>query len=403
MTTVAEFSQLCLNLSQALPPFNIEIVDALGCITSEDIHSKLDMPPHNIATTDGYAITAIDKEKLESDGKLSLPVVGDVHAHSTHHDTVTDGTCVRVFSGSPLPHRACHVVRLDHTDRGDVTVNIHTFSQRTYIEETARIAHAGDVIIKAHTRLTAKHIALLVAAGYQRVMVHPTPRVAIISIGNELIDPGTPLTIGHTYDVNSYALSVATKAAGAEVYRVHASNDDRHSLRDIIDDQLVRSDVIITTGGLSEGDHSLNDIVSTMENMRLENISMTPEAKIGAGTVDMDNTLMFCLPGNPVAALTCFDIFIRPALRKISGYTQNQTRIIKAKASTSFEATSSQRDYISVFVSGNPSEGYTFTPLHDVFHRDVYTLSQANGYAIVPEYKEYVASGDELECFIFNK
>src|SRR5699024_5696404 len=178
---------------------------------------------------------------------------------------------------------------------------------------------AEQVALAAGERVGARQIALLAALGRSRVSVHPRPRVVLISVGDELVEPGRMMTTGAVYDANGHALATAVQDAGGSTFRVAAVPDERTGLREVLEDQLVRADLIITTGGLSAGaNDTVKDVLSPLGTVRFDNVGIAPGRQYGVGTVG-DGTPILCLPGDPVAAQIGFEVFVRPALLAMAG------------------------------------------------------------------------------------
>lgn len=406
MKSVAQHLEECLSIAQPLTPFETDLRAALGCITLEDIRAQVDVPATDISTCDGYALNTQDIHSLP----IKLPVLESISADTPIAPRLIQGACVRLASGSALPPGANLVVPASYTDLGEAFVTIHSLPanieelQRTTIRRKASDMEVGAVICPEGTRITPRHLAVLAAGGRDRILVRPAPRVVVMSIGDELVPPGSPLAPGRTYDATSHSLTAAIEHLGASVSRVSCVTDDRTELRSMIEDQLVRADVIITTGGLSyAGGDSLRDVLTPLGQVRFDSIAMSPGSMVGVGTIG-EGAMVFCLPGNPVAALVSFEVFVRPALRSIAGYTNLRPRVIKARACEDFTPVSSfdgLTEYMRVFVNGSPDRGYTFELVGGKDELNLSAFSQANALAVLPPQTLSVSAGDELECMIF--
>ncbi|RTE49306.1 gephyrin-like molybdotransferase Glp [Actinobaculum sp. 352] len=402
MKSVARHLDECLEAAKPLPPFDVELSDAFSCILAEDVRSTVDVPVADLAARDGYAVAASDTLGA-ADDPVRMHVVADIYADSMETVRHVEGTAVRIASGARMPGGANAVVPLEKTDQGtaEVLISVSVRSGDNVRQQAEDLA-AGEVILERGTRISARHIALLAAAGRSRVTVRPAPRVVVMSVGDELVEPGRPLSPGKVYDADSHALATAVRAAGAVVYRVSAVSDEKRTLRDALEDQLVRADVIITTGGLSYGGgDTVKEVLSPLGSVRFDNVAMSPGRQMGVGTVG-DGTLIFCLPGDPVVALVAFEVFVRPALRKMAGYTHLNTRMIGARAARGLVSDAGLQDYVPVKVTGGPADGYEFSPTGESRHPLLNGLASANGLAVVPADQTTVAIGDTLECMILN-
>lgn len=405
MRTVAQQLDECLKVSEQLDRFDVGLGDSSGTILAEDIRSTVDVPPAPLASTDGYAVRADDTFGATS-SPVTLPVTEDVRVVTPDRIAHLSGTAVRVASGARMPSGADAVVPISQTDGGAVQVQIR---QRVAPGENVRGQgedfEAGDVVLKAGTRLSSRHIALLAAAGRALVPVHPAPRVVVLSIGDELVEPGAALGVGRVYDANSHALAIAARNAGAVAYRVGAVSDDKNELRDALQDQLLRADVIITTGGLSYGGaDTVKEVLQPLGDVRFDAVAMSPGSQMGVGRLGLgtESATIFCLPGNPVAAMVYFEVFVRPCLRKMAGYRHLTPRSIRARAARGFVSEPGRQEYIRCNVYGNPGSGYDFEAVGEVDKLLLANMAKSNGLAIIPPAVELVAPGDEFECMILN-
>lgn len=405
--TVAEQLDEFLKVAQPLEALDVELADAMGCILAENVVATVDVPHTDLAALDGYAVRADETFGAEPARPVHFPVTDDIFAVTTDRIAHTPGAAARIASGARMPTGADAVVPLIDTDHGEAQVDI---TARVAPGENVRAQgedlRAGTTILEEGTRIGARHIALLAAAGRDRVRVRPAPRVVVMSVGDELVAPGKALGNGKIYDANSHALATAVRNAGAVAYRVPAVSDDRHLLRESLEDQLLRADVILTTGGLSYGGgDTLKEVLSPLGSMRFDAVAMNPGRHVGVGTIGGDvanSALMFCLPGNPVAALVCFEVFVRPSLRKMAGYKHVTPRSIRARAARGLLSRPGVQDYVRVQVYGDPRAGYEFDPVGDVELLSLANFAKSNGLAVVPADKESVGIGDELECMILN-
>ncbi len=403
MKSVAEHLDECLSVAQPLPPFAAALSDAVGCVLAEDVRSLVDVPQGDLASRDGYAVRIDDVDGATRENPATMHVVEEVRADTIDPSMLVEGATVRISSGAVLPEGTQAVIPIEDTDQGRAEVQIFTAADDgENVRHRAEDFAAGDVLLRAGVRIGSRQIAVLASAGHATVMVHPRPRVVIMSIGDELQEPGIPAAVGKIYDANSHALATAVRDAGGEVFRVGAVTDDKRELRELLEDQLVRADIIITTGGLSYGGgDTLKEVLSPLGTVRFDNVAMAPGRQLGVGTLE-EETTVFCLPGSPVAAMTAFEIFIRPALRHMAGYSNIHRRSIKAKVEKQWESPAATREFVRARVIGNPHEGYTVEPLGDPARPLLTALAQANCLAVVPEDQRAVQVGDELECIVLN-
>lgn len=403
MKTVAQHLEECLAVARPLPPFTVPLSEAVGCVLAADQRSLVDVPQANLASLDGYALFADDAVGASREAPVTLHVAEEIRANTVDVPSLLPGTCVRISSGAVLPEGADAVVPIEDTDQGRAQVQIFAATEAgRNVRAQAEDLAAGEVILNAGVRIGSRQIAVLASAGHANVLVHPAPRVVIMAIGDELQEPGLPAAKGKIYDANSHALASAVRDAGAEVFRVGAVTDDRRELRELLEDQLVRADIIITTGGLSyAGGDTLKEVLSPLGTVRFDNVAMRPGRQMGVGTIEGDTTV-FCLPGAPAAALTAFEVFIRPALRQMSGYSMIQSRLIDATVDSGWESPAGMREFVRGRVVGNPAEGYRVSVLGEPARPLITDLARANCLVVVPEEQRAVQAGDTLECLLLG-
>ncbi|OKL54764.1 molybdopterin molybdenumtransferase MoeA [Bowdeniella nasicola] len=405
MRTVAEHVQACLQAVGIVPDLDVVLPDAMGCVLAEDVTAGQDHPFVDAALLDGYAVASSDIASATPSTPVTLPVVADIHTGELDRSHLVAGTAARIASGAPVPIGADAVVPAEFTDLGEANVAVKSAcAAGENVRKQAEDMAEGDVVLKAGTRIGAPQIALLAAVGRGRVRVHPKPRVVIISIGDELLEPGRERTPGQVFDANSHALACAAQDAGAMTYRVPAVSDERATLRQTITDQLVRSDLIITTGGLSYGkDDTIKDVLSPLGKVRFDQVAMWPGRQFGVGALGEEpyQVPIFCLPGDPVAVQVAFEAFVRPAIRAMSGYQRVYRRTVRAKASTSFYSVAGKREFVRVKVTGQPG-AYQAEILGNPASLLISELAKANAYAVVPESTTDVHAGDDLTCMLVD-
>ena len=322
-----------LGVVSPLPHLDLTLLDAHGCVLAEDVRSSYPLPPFDNSAMDGYAVRRADLVGASEEAPVTLPVVGDVAAGSTTPYTVQQGLCVRIMTGAPVPPGADAVVPVEWTDGGVARVQIsRTPDEGAHIRRAGEDVHEDQQVLTAGTHLGAAQVALLAAVGRNRVLARPRPRVVVISTGSELVEPGTPLQPGQIVDSNSYGLTCAAHEAGAIAFRVGISSDDPREFRDALEDQLIRADCVITSGGVSVGAYDVvKEVLSQLGTVGFHRVAMQPGMPQGFGTVGPDGTPFFGLPGNPVSAMVSFEVFVRPALRRMLGVEPLHRPMVRAR------------------------------------------------------------------------
>ncbi|QCB94471.1 gephyrin-like molybdotransferase Glp [Cellulomonas shaoxiangyii] len=393
-------------------PLDVLLHDASGCILAADVAAPIDVPAVPVAARDGYAVAARDTEHGAGGRVPDLPVAHDVHAGSPAGLRHVAGTAVRVASGGPLPIGADAVVPIEETDRGTARVALQRPARPgQHVRHAGADVHAGDVVLPAGTRLGARQIALAAAMGRGRLPVHPTPRVVLLSVGDELVEPTTAVRPGTVFEADGHALEAAVLDAGAAAVRVGVVPDERATLREALEDQLVRADLVVLTGGLSELVHdTVKDVLAPLGTVRLDQVAMTPGMRHGFGTVgrgvggrDEDQGVpVFALQGHPVAAQVSFEVFVRPALRAMAGHTELFRPSVAAAATQGWASPPGLRQFVPATVLGSPDEGYRVTPLGDPAAPSTTALAHANALAVVGETDAAVRPGQVVHCLVLE-
>lgn len=408
MRSVAEFYQDCLAAVGQQPPLDVQLADAVTCVLAEDVEAPFDLPVADLAACDGYAVRAQDLTGATPEAPVTLPVTEEVRAGDVNPSALLAGMAIRIASGAPMPSGADAVIALEFTDHGVARVAVRTHpALGENIRRKAEDVKEGAVVLRRGTRLGARQIALLAGVGRSRVLVHPRPRVVILSIGDELIEPGHQARPGTVFDANGHALSSAIADAGAQTFRVAAVPDERFALSETIEDQLVRADLILTTGGISYGSgDTVREVLGALGTVRFDNVAAWPGHIMGVGTVGGDaNTSgipIFCLPGDPVSAQVCFEVYVRPALRHMQGWTSLNRPSVKAAVDRSWYSPRGRREFVRVRLTGDPRSGYQAKVMGAPASLLLSALSDSNALAVVPEDVTNVRAGDILQCMVLE-
>ncbi|MFB9378530.1 gephyrin-like molybdotransferase Glp [Kineococcus gynurae] len=397
----------CLALVRPLPPLELALRDALGCVLAEDVVSPRPLPAFDNSAMDGYAVRVRDVAEAREDSPVGLPVVADVAAGHTGALRLAGGTTVRIMTGAPVPPGAEAVVPVEWTDRGVSHVRIRRCPEPgQHVRRAGEDVRAGDVVLEAGTRLQARHIGVLAAVGRARVRVRPRPRVVVLSTGSEIVEPGLGLEHGQLHDANGFLLASAVQELGAIAYRVAGVPDDAAELSAVLDDQLVRADVIITSGGVSEGAYdTVKEVLQASPAFtgRFVKVAMQPGMPQGAGVLGEDGTPILTLPGNPVSAFVSFEVFVRPALRRMLGEEgpdplRPRVRAVAEEAWTSAPA---KAQYVR---AATRLEGgrLLVRPVGGHGSHLVTALARTDCLAVVPVGVGRVEVGDEVDCVLLG-
>ncbi|WP_328926113.1 molybdopterin molybdotransferase MoeA [Streptomyces sp. NBC_00190] len=419
-----------------LEPIELQLLDAQGCVLVEDVTVPVALPPFDNSSMDGYAVRTADVQGASEEFPAVLTVIGDVAAGSGELPTVGPGEAARIMTGAPLPPGAEAVVPVEWTDGGTGEgaasgmtpasaapegaggeVRVHRAAEaRAHVRSRGSDVQAGDLALAAGTVLGPPQIALLAAIGRGTVRVRPRPRVVVLSTGSELVQPGESLAAGTIYDSNSFALAAAARDAGAIAYRVGAVADDADTLRATIEDQLIRADLLVTTGGVSvgaydvvkealtavsAGDAAAGDIDGGGIDFR--KLAMQPGKPQGFGTIGPDHTPLLALPGNPVSSYVSFELFVRPAIRALMGLPESEVGrpTVRAvlKADKALGSPAGRRQFLR---GKYDAQGGTVSPVGGSGSHLIAALAHADSLMVVPEDVTSVEPGSELEVVLLS-
>ncbi|TFC59798.1 molybdopterin molybdotransferase MoeA [Cryobacterium sp. TMT2-15-1] len=408
--SVADQLSFVLAAVAPLPPVLVSLDEALGLMLAEDVRSATDTPPFDNSAMDGYAVRRADLLQASAEHPVTLPVVADLAAGTSQNPHLETGQAARIMTGAPLPDGADAVVPIEDTDQGIDTVTVVRAPQpAAHIRRAGEDAHAGDTVLTRGSVLWPTRVAAAASAGTSSLRAHPAPRVAVISTGSELVTPGEPTRRGQIPDSNSYLLASAVAAAGGVPIRLGAVPDDENTLRGLLAGLAGTVDAIVLSGGVSVGAYDVvKAVLAPLGTVRFGPVKMQPGKPQGFGRWPADDNavegpLIFALPGNPVSAFVSFEVFVRPALRRLGGHIDIFRPTISATAGESWDSPPGRAQYMPVTVEG--------LGIRSVVRRSaaggsgshlVAGLAQAVGLAIVPENVTRIVEGDRVTVMLLT-
>lgn len=395
MRSVDEHRRIALEAVSPLEPITLPLLDAAGCVLAEDVTAAWPLPSFDNSSMDGYAVLAADVATASADSPVELAVVDDVPAGYRATERVSPGRAIRIMTGAPLPDGADAVVPVEATDAGTQRVRISSpVDAGSYIRRAGEDVVAGTPVLEVGTVLTARSIALATAVGRAEVRVHPRPRVVVISTGNELVDPGVPLRHGLIADSNSVMLVTAAREAGATAYRAGPVPDDEDRLMATLDDQLVRADLVITSGGVSMGAYdTVKAVLSRIGTVEFVKVAMQPGMPQGFGVLGDDAVPIATLPGNPVSAYVSFEIFVRPLIRRMMGFRDVHRPVVSAVCTAPFDSPAGKTQFARVQLRVEDGR-YVAHPEGAQGSHILGGLARADALAVVPPEVTRIEAGD---------
>jgi molybdopterin molybdotransferase len=293
----------------------LPLTRALERVLAEDVAAPFDVPPADNSAVDGYAVGSAD---IPATGTRQLSVVGDLAAGSVFGGTLTSGQALRIMTGAPMPAGADTVYPQEIVERRGASVSVGPLDKGVNVRARGEDVEAGAIVIEAGTVLRPQEIGLVASLGVWQVPVRRRPVVALLSTGDEVAEPGTPRRPGQIYDANRFTLRGSIERCGGEVVDFGIVPDVRDTLRATLRDAARAADVVITSGGVSVGVYDLvKDVLQEIGAIDFWQVAMQPGRPLAVGRIE--GTAFFGLPGNPVASLLSFMLFVRPALYKLSG------------------------------------------------------------------------------------
>lgn len=405
MKRVSDHLSDVLGVIRPLTAIDVQLLDAHGCMLTEDVTAPWPLPLFDNSGMDGYAVRAEDVATATPEEPVVLPVVADIAAGDTRINAIGPGLSARIMTGAPVPAGADAIVPVEQTDGGTARVHITApAAPGAHVRRAAEDVAQGDVVLSAGTYLGATQIGLLAAVGRDRVTARPRPRVVVISTGSELIEPGHPLLPGQITDSNSFMLTAAARDAGAIAYRVAPIGDDKDRLLDLIEEQLVRADLVITTGGVSAGAYDVvKEVLIELGTVSFDRVAMQPGKPQGFGTIGEESTPIFTLPGNPVSAFVSFEVFVRPAIRKMRGSAKLHRQSVKAVLQQNLRSPAGRRQFARARITSSPDGSYAVTPMSGQGSHLLADLAYANALVVVPEHVTEVAAGQVVDAMLLER
>jgi molybdopterin molybdotransferase len=390
--SVDEYRARVLDGIRVLAPIELPLSSVRGCVLATDVAAPWPLPSFDNSSMDGYALIAADVGAATSDSPVPLTVIDDVPAGFRSTEKVTPGSAVRIMTGAPMPDGADAVVPVESTDGGTETVLVsRSVSTGAYVRRAGEDVLGGETVLAKGTLIGARQVAILAAVGCGLVLVHPRPRVSVISSGSELIEPGLPLRTGLISDSNSYMLVAAAQEAGADAYRVGPIADEEKLFLDTVEDQLHRCDLIITSGGVSMGAYdTVKAVLSRIGTVDFMRVAMNPGMPQGHGFVGDERIPIITLPGNPVSSYVSFENFVRPAIRMMRGLPDLMRPEITVRLGEEITSPFGKRQFARATFVGDS----TVVPTGSGQGSHVMGgLAAAEAIIVIPEHVTHVAAG----------
>ncbi|MGI8859770.1 MAG: molybdopterin molybdotransferase MoeA [Rubrobacteraceae bacterium] len=393
-----EAERMVLENMPRLREESLPMAEARGLVLAQDLTARFDSPPFDNSAVDGYAVRSADAE-----AGRTFAVVDEAPAGRPASKSVGEGEAIKIFTGGVIPDGSDAVVMVENTSGwGEKFELKKAASPGQNLRGRGGDVREGDVILRSGTEVGAPEIALAATQGYGELPVYRRPKVVVLSTGTELVTPGErDLSPGEIYDSNSFATMAQAREAGAEARRLHAASDDAGVLRDALREALETADVVVTSGGVSVGEKDL--VKSTLLELGVEQVFWGVKFKPGKPLFfgKRDDVRFFGLPGNPVSAMVCFELFVRPALMKMMGREDRRRPHINVYFDGDVENRFGRMHAMRVTLE-KTERGWRAESVGAQGSGLVSSLTKANALALIGPESEWVRAGDPVEAIVLR-
>jgi molybdopterin molybdotransferase len=389
------------------PPERLPIAEAASRTVHDPIAARVDIPVFDNSAMDGFAVRHEDVADAAPDRPVRLTVVADLPAGTDLDPDLAPGQAARIMTGSPVPATADAIVPFEDTaaglvdSLGEITV-VRAPCPAAHIRRRAADLRAGDEVVPAGVLLTPLQLSAAAAAGASEVVVARRPRVAVVATGSELVPPGRPLRRGQIPESNSELLTGLVRDAGADVVLRETVDDTDAAFLAVLEAAAdAGADVVVTSGGVSEGAFEVVKNTLTGSDVAFTKVSMQPGKPQGFGRL-ASGALLFGLPGNPVSSAVSFEVFVRPALLRMQGRTHISRPVLRLPAAVGWRTPPGRRQYLPAAIDRSDPAQWTVRPATAGGSGSHLAggLARAEAYAVVPAERDEVAVGDAVDVML---
>jgi molybdopterin molybdotransferase len=377
LLTIEEAQRLILERARPLPAETVRLEGAGGRVLAEPVQAAVDLPPFASSAMDGFAVRAED-----TPGRL--PVVARIAAGAPATRPLRAGEAMAISTGGVIPEGADAVIPIEYVVEHDNEIEIGEAARfGAHVRPRGGDVHAGDTVLEAGARLEPARLGALAAAGVAEVACSRRPRAAVLATGTELRQPGEPLGPGEVYEANGLILAAQLSSAGADVTRLPAVADDEEAHRAALEHGL-EADVLVTSGGVSVGPH---DLVRRIEaELGVEEVfwrvAVKPGKPVSFGV--RGPTLVFGLPGNPVSSLVGFELFVRPAVLALQGYSDPLPRFEPGRVAAAIRQNPARDELVRASRTGASDGAVELQPLAGQESHMIARAAAADALLLVP-------------------
>ena len=382
----------------------IPLLEAYNRVLAEDVASALDIPPFSRSTVDGYAVKAEDTFGAEENLPRKLRVCGVVNVGEPPNAKVAHGETVEIVTGAPIPGGANAVVMVEYTERKNGEVCIYSaVAKDENVMKIGSDIRKGETVLKTGQLLSSRKIGILAALGMATVKVYFVPRIAVLSTGAEVTEPGRDLTLGKIYDINAYSLSAAVFENGGKPVYLGVFPDDKLELRKALEHALSSADMVITSGGVSVGPKDV--MPQTLDSLGKPGVIVCGIAiKPGKPTTValINGKPIFSLPGHPTSALLVFHLLVRPIIQLMAGRKVKKILKVKALAAMRMFSARGRRTFITVKLERDNSNRLMAVPVPAGLSGAITTVSRADGFVEIEEDQQFIDADEEVTVHLLK-
>ena len=409
LLSVDEARHRVLSSVAPLAPVEVPLLAARGLILAEAVTAACDVPPFRNSAMDGYAVRAGETTTASIEAPVRLRVAGVQAAGSPPRHSLEPRTSVRIMTGAALPDGADAVVRFEETDEaatghrpdqaGEVQI-FHPARVWDNVRHPGEDVECGSVVLPAGRQLRPPDLGLLAALGETTARVHRRPKVALLSTGDEVVPPGTSLSPGLIHDSNTTTLAAMAEAWGAEIIELGIAGDRLQELRARLR-KGEGADLLVTSGGVSVGDFDLvKEALKAEGDIEIWQVRMKPGKPLAFGRAG--GVPLLGLPGNPVAAAVSFEVFGRPAIRRMLGFPDLGPRTVTVTLTEPLDNRGMRRHFVRARLDQHAATGWVARAAGAQGAGVLSSLSRANGLIVVPEHVERAEPGMHLDAILFD-
>jgi molybdopterin molybdotransferase len=394
-----EYRRRILATIEPLPPADLPLREAFGCVLAEEVRAGGDIPSFTSSGMDGFAVRAEDVAEASASRPAVLAIAGEVEMGRPPEQGVAPGRAMRIPTGGAVPDGADCVVPIEDCRVDDSRVLVlRPLPAGRHVRPAGQDVRAGDVLLEAGTRLFGPQLGFLTSAGHATVRVHPVAHVLVASTGDELVELGQPAELGQIYDANGLTLYGAVREAGADLLAGGIVRDEPEALRRIA--QNVFADAFVTSGGVSVGERDpVKAAFREDGEVGFYRLAMQPGMPQAFGR--LAGRPFFGLPGNPVSVFVSFELFVRPALLALMGRRDLFRPEVSAVLEEDIEGLPRKTRFARVLVRGT-EEGFAAAPTGGPQSNLLSTVARANALAIIPAGTEVLRAGEECRVMLIG-